>query len=661
MTSHEILASTVTVFGAALGAAWLFRILRAPAVIGFLFAGFLIGPSGLRLITREVVGDFSELGLVLLLFTVGLELSPELLLRGGRRLIKAAGYQIVGTAVVIGGVLAVTGTAPLQAGVIFCIAATLSSTAIVLKVISDRGETDTPAGALIAGILLAQDIFVIAVMLLLPLAGAAATVAGGSVALRGLVAVGGLAAATMLARRTLPTVVDQVVRRGGRELMTLLAIVMACLGAWLAELAGWSPALGSCIAGLLLSETDVRHQLHAEITPFRDAFSALFFVSLGMMVRHEVVFAHAGMLALAVLATLPGKALLTALAVRVAGWPTRLAVHAGLALCTVSEFGYVLGAEADKHRLLPAGALDVLVAYAVGTMLIGALFLPAAGPFSLACARWLDRRGREQTDGTESADAAGPESGGHVIIVGYGVNGENLSRVLKATGIRHHVIEQNRDLARRAREDGAEVLIGDATRSHILHGAGLMSARALVVAINDSLATRQIVAQTRAARPNLYILARTRYVDEIEPLRRLGAHEVIPEEFETSVEIFAHVLKEFAVPDNVVAAQVAMVRAGQYSMLRGGPGTAPPRSDLMRLLELTVTQTFLVEAGSRGAGRTIRELDLRRGSGASIIAIVREGRPTTNPDGDMRLEPNDVLVLVGAHKQLDAARALLGA
>lgn len=662
MQHSHFLTDVVIIFGAALLAGWVGRLLRASAMIGFLVAGITIGPAGLRLIAPEDVAQFAELGLVLLLFTIGLELSPDSLVRTGPRIILAAAVQIGVTAVLTAGAVALFEPLRPTALAVIGVAVAMSSTAIVLKQLSERGETDSPTGTLTTGILLLQDVAVIVAMLLLPIL----TTAGGGdvsrVVWRTLLSAGGMAGVVLVLRVTLPTILAALLRHGGREMLTLFAVLMACAGAWLAGLVGWSGALGSCVAGLLLSTMDVRHQLVAEITPFRNVFNALFFISLGMLVDRDVALTHAWPLLGMIVVTLIGKSMLTALAVGVAGWPTRISVQVGIGLCTVSEFGYVLAAEADEIGLLPDKVLELLIVFAVATMLVGALLVPAAGPIAAAVAR---RRGGgtdagdRAVDGPSAAKQATAELRGHVIVVGYGLNGSNLAQVLRATRIAHCVVEMNRSLAARAKEDGAPLVIGDAARADILEHAGLAAAKALVVAINDIAATRRIVAQARAVRPELYVLARTRYTTEVDVLHRLGAQDVIPEEFETSIEIFAHVLKRFAIPDNVIEAQVAMVRAGRYGMLRGQPVTRAAQAELMRVFEATATQTYMLESGSPATGRTIRDLNLRAATGVTIIAVVRGGNPTTNPPADWKFEAGDTLVLVGAHRQLDGAKARL--
>ena len=653
------LTGVVIVFGAALASAWLMRAIRAPAILGFLLAGIVIGPSGLRLIDKDEIHFFAELGLVLLLFTVGLELSPGPLLRMGKRLLSATTLQIgvttLLTAVVLRFALSLSWTAALIAGV----AVSLSSTAIVLKTLSDRAETNTPTGALATGVLLIQDIVVILVLILLPLFAGQAEAHWTAVAGKALVALVGLVCVTYLARLVVPWLVGQVFRQGGHELMTLFAVAMALTGAWLADLADWSWPLGACIAGLLLAQTDLRHQLCAEITPFRDVFNALFFISIGMLVDLWLFAQHPFVLGLAIVLTLAIKTILTTGAVRISGWPVRLALASGLGLCTISEFGYVLVKESASLGLVPAEFLPQFVAWAAGTMLLGAIFVPTAGPLAAAITRRVQREPTlEEVKPTAREHAAHVS---HVIIVGYGINGRNLARVLRATRIPYVVIDMNRANAQAARQDGGTVVVGDASRMLILANAGLATARALVIAIADQQATRRIVAQVHRTRPNLYILARTRYVSELDTLYRLGAAQVIPEEFETSIELFAHVLKEFAIPDNIIEQQVTLIRGGRYAMLRGRPSDRALRAEWTHLLEAAVTQTFFLTEGGPACGRTIRELELRARTGVLIVAVTRAGKPTPSPGPDFRLEAGDVLVLVGTHKQLDAAKAALEA
>ena len=657
MTDTQSLREIVVLFGTALVVAWLFRTLRAPSIMGFLITGMMIGPSGWQLVSQEHVARFAELGLILLLFTVGLELSPEPLVRTGRRLLAVTGAQVAATAGVVAVVLSVTTFLSLPAKLILGAAIALSSTAIVLKQMSDRGETNSTTGFIMTGILLLQDVLVIALMLILSLV--LPENAGGNAGglLRMAIGLGGLFLIIIAARRFLGPVLNQVTQHGGRELITLFAVLMASGGAWLAHAVGWSPALGACIAGLLLAGADQRHQLVAEITPFRDVFNALFFISLGMLVQTSIIFEKWGLVLGAIVATLLLKPVITAACVALAGWPLRIGITVGIGLCTVSEFSYVLAYEAQQVDLLPPGLLDVIIVYTVGTMMAGAVLYPLAGPLAASVATFMQRDAlaSERKVPAEKRD----RFRNHVIIVGYGFTGSNLARMLKATRVPHCIVDMNQSHLAAARKAEIPVVVGDATRMAILERAGIEKARALVVAVNDHQATLRVVAQAAARRPDLYILARTQFVRDIDRLYALGAKLVIPQDFETSVEVAAHVLKQFGIPDNVVEAQIAAVRAGGYGMLRGKPTDRAAHAELIKILERTAIQTYYLDDESYAKGRTLAQLDLRARTGCTVIAAVRAGQPTTNPPPDFLLQANDVLVLVGAHRQIEAAKALL--
>jgi len=654
MSDSGFLGQISILFGTAVAVSWLFRVVRAPSILGFLFTGILIGPSVFGWIKRESVDHFSELGLVLLLFTVGLELSPAPLLRTGRNLLKATGVQM-GVTGVAGAICAslVFGL-PLPAALLAGLAVALSSTAISLKQLSDRGEISSVMGSVTTGVLLLQDLIVIAVMALLPLA------TGGEHGRRPwftLASFGGLAGVIVAARYVLPTIINQVQARGGQELVSLFAVMMAGGGAWLASLAGWSPALGACIAGLLLAGADIRHQLVAEITPFRDVFNALFFISVGMLVNVDEAVDKSWIFAAAVGATIVLKTLLTAGAARVAGWPGRVSWRAGLGLCTVSEFAYVLLHQAQAGGLITPEFLDSFVVYLVGTMMAGALVFP----IGLAALDSLARgKGDANVTPADDADAEEGSLRDHVVIVGFGVTGSNLARVLTSTHIPFCVVELNQAAVREIQNNGAAVVIGDAARAGILRHSGIRHANALVVAINDQAATRRIVSLARAVSSTIHIVVRTQYVTELEQLSRLGANVVVPADFEASVRIFSHVLEELGVPRNILAAQIAAVRAGGYGVFRGKSSSSQESlEDLIKVLQISATQTFFLPETSPACGQSLRELDLRNQTGALLIAVVRDRKPMTNPEADFRLAANDVLVLVGAHAQLTEARKLL--
>jgi CPA2 family monovalent cation:H+ antiporter-2 len=658
MHDSAFLSQIVILFGTAVVVSWLFRVARSPAILGFLFTGILIGPSTFGLIEQESVDQFAEIGLVLLLFTVGLELSPAPLIRMGRRILVATGLQMGCVATVAAVIVWLVLDVSVFVAALVGLAVSLSSTAISLKQLSDRGELTTVTGSVTTGVLLLQDVVVIAVMVVLPLVGGMESDehSHGPVFTVGAAIV--LVAVVSGGNRVLPRIIDQVLSRGGNELTTLFAVMMAGGGAWLATLAGWSPALGACIAGLLLARADVRHQLVAEITPFRDVFNALFFISMGMLVSVDLALEHVGAILAAVGGTIVLKTIITAGAVGFSGWSSRIAAQAGIGLCTVSEFAYVLLHQAAAAGLVDATLMEGIMAYIVGTMMVGAFMFPLGLTFTTRALRQAVDTGEEAAVG----DDAHSELNEHVIIVGYGVNGHNLARVLTSTHIPFCIVEMNHGLAREAQATGAPVIVGDATRAVILHHAGIRRARAMVIGINDPLATRRIVSIARSAAPGLHLVVRTPNVSELDELTRRGADVVVPADFEASVKIFSHVLEELGVPRNILGAQIAAVRAGGYGVFRGlSSGSQESLEDLLKVLNLAATQTFFLPDGSPAVNHSLAGLDLRKRTGVNVIAIVRDRNPVTSLDADFKLAANDVLVLVGSHAQLNEARKLLDA
>ena len=657
MSHTAMLSEILILFGTAVVVAWLFRVMRLPSIIGFLITGMIIGPQCGGFVEPAGVEKYSEFGLVLLLFTIGLELSPGPLLRSGKRLFTAALFQVLLIMIPTAITLKLFNGMSLMPALLTGIAVALSSTAIALKQMSDRSETGSSTGILGTGILLFQDVIVIALLLLLSMVSPDQNTSGYALVAKSLGGLVGLVVVVLLARRFLPVILDQVSRHGGRELNTLFAVLAAVAGAWSASAVGWSPALGACIAGLLLAGADQRHQLVAEITPFRDVFNAMFFISLGMSVNTAALIGQLPMLLTAIILTTILKPILTGTAITFSGWPLRIGLQVGIMLCTVSEFSYVCARQAANIGWMTSETVDFLVGYTVGSMILGALLYPFAGPIAIWITTRLQPDQRPTIEDTENDDAH--EFHDHVIVVGYGLTGQNLTNMLKATHLPYCVIEMNRGLVMKAQRHEAPVIVGDATRMTILEHAGIANARVVVVAVNDRIATRRIVAQCNACRPELYILARTNFATDIEALLENGARLVIPADFETSIEVAAHVLKEFGVPDNIVEAQIASIRSGGYGLLRGKPTDRASHAQLAKILERTTTQTFYLEDTNYATGKTLAQTNLRALTGCMVIAVVRSGNPKTNPSPDFVLTPNDVLVLVGSHFQIETAKSLL--
>ena len=659
-TLHALAADLLTIIVAAVAVILASHKLRLSAVVGFILTGMLIGPSGLGFIGRDEVVNLAEIGVVLLLFTVGLEFPLAQLRQNARAFFLGGGLQVLCTVAVATGAARVVGMGTQQSLLLGFMAA-LSSTAVVVKSYADRQELHAPQGALVVAILLFQDFCLAPMLVLVPVLAGTSAASPGNVALRLGFGVLMVVAAFGIARVVTPRVLNAIVRTRVREIF-LLGALGVCLGmGLLTARAGLSMALGAFLAGLLLSESEYKHQVAAEVLPLRDLFNSLFFISIGMLLDFAAVRTHGGAMLGLGLAVVAIKTGIAALVFGILGWPVRIAVIGAMGLAQVGEFSFVLGAAGLQLGLLDSTTYQVFLGASILTLL-ATPFLVRAAP--VVSQRALQVRLPEALRRRLPGGVAMPEPEvtrqDHVILVGYGLNGRNVSRVLRETAIPFVVVELNADLVRRAQADGVPVLFGDAARPEILAAAGLQRARMLVLAISDLTATRQTVQLARRIRPNLHVLARTRAVHEIDDLLRLGADEVIPEEFETSIEIFCRVLERYRVPPNIVRAQVQIIRDEAYGVLRRA-SVAPALDRVADILQGTLTETFGVQTGTMAEGRSLRALDVRQRTRASVIAVVRDGTPITNPEPDLELRVGDTLVMVGDHAALDAATTLLAA
>lgn len=647
------LADIEILLGLAVVTVVLLRRLMLPSIIGFLATGIMAGPYALGLIKdTHQVEQMAEIGVVLLLFTIGIEFSLKELVRIKHLVLWGGGLQVALTI----GIVTLLGAAfgyPTNQAAFFGFLVALSSTAILMKLLMDAGEMDSPHGKAALGILIFQDLCVVPLMLFTPF------LAGAGDGLRGIVEVSAKAVAVVLiahfgARFAVPWIFQQVVKTRSRELFILTIIFVGFGTAWITAQVGLSLALGAFIAGLAISESEYSHQALGDIIPFRDAFMSLFFISVGMLLDPTVILQRPLLVASLVLVILLVKTVVTAGTGIAVGLPARVAIVAALALAQIGEFSFVLSHAGLKHGLLSADLYQLFLVASVATMALTPLCLKYSGPLAMKAAGLLPpvlSRGRGALWGREERVSLS----GHVIIVGFGVNGRNLSRVLKVQNIPHEVIETNAVTVKAEKRKGTPIMFGDASRPEILTHAGVERARVIVVAISDAAASRRVVAQARQMSPRLHIIVRTRYVAEMEPLYKLGANEVIPEEFETSIEIFTRVLRTFLVPHDRVEQCVADIRSGSYEMFRTMSRRHSHALGIAGYLSGAEIGTFRVKKGVLLEGESLRQGTLRSRSGATLLAIKRGDEVTPNPDPVWELQEGDVVLLLGTPEQLAAA------
>jgi CPA2 family monovalent cation:H+ antiporter-2 len=624
--------------------------LRLPVLVGYVVAGIGLGPQGLGLVQSvEEVDVLSEIGVVLLLFTIGIEFSLEKLLQGRRSVLVGGPVQFFST-LALGSSAAWLLGRPAGESALWGALLALSSTAIPLKLLQQRAEVDSPHGRTALGIAIFQDLAVVPIMILLPLA-AGGTTGGPAEWFRpAVVGAATVAGIVLLARFAIPRVLLQVARTRDREVFLLSVIALGLAVAWAGSELGLSLALGAFLAGLILSESDYGHQALASLLPFRDVFLSIFFVSVGMSLDLGVVADYpVPVLGGAALVLVAKAALATAaaLAVRL---PVRAAVMTGLTLGQIGEFSLVVGREASGLGLVAEVPMQIFLAVAVATMALTPLVM-AAAPRVAGFAASLARARPETVDGAR-------EEACPLLVIGFGLNGRNLALAAGRAGVGFAVVELNPDSVRDARALGCRVVYGDATQPHVLAEAGAQQAAVAVVAVSDPSATRAIVAAVRSAAPALHLIVRTRYSTETRELLDLGADEVVPEEFETSVEIFSRVLRRFLVDEARIVALRAELRAGAYGVFRDPDAVAEPGGMRLPVPE-TEIRTFAVDAASPLAGASLAEADLRRSCGVTILAVRRGDVVEPNPDPTVALEAGDALVAFGKPENLGRLAVLV--
>lgn len=651
MHDLAVLRNLALIVGLAIPVAALAHRLRAPTLVGFLLVGVAIGPHGAAFIPEpDAVAALAEIGVVLLLFEIGLELSLSQVLGWGASIAAAGGLQVlgvVGLAAVAGPLLGL----PVGQSLFYGAVAALSSTAIVSRTLADRGELDAPHGREAMSILLFQDLAIVPLMLVLPLfaAGPGAGAGAGGLWLRlgsGLAAMVALVAGGRLVVRW---TLDRIVETRDRDLFTLCVGFFAIGTALAAGAAGFSLAVGAFLAGLIISESAYGLQALDDVMPFRALFSGVFFTSVGMLLDLSAVAAQLPLIAGGTVLLAAVKTAVAAGAVKARGRRLDTALATGLSLAQIGEFSFVLAAAGLPLGLFGAGHYQVFLAVAALSMMVAPFLVTASRPWAVRLVR--ARPG-------PPAEEPRPAPRDHAIVVGYGLAGRYLARMLRAAGIKSLVIDQNAELVAAARREGFTALYGDGAGHAVLARSGGGGARLVVFAISSPFDERRGVAAARRAAPGASIVVRTRYVQAIDELMRLGATEVVVEEFEASLELFARALESYEIPAARIAHELAAVRSEHYGLLRG---RARPSLHLDTLKHLGIHHALElaeVEAGAKAVGESAASLDLRRATGAVQIAVIRDGRPHYQREAGFAYRAGDTAVLVGDRDALDRAAVL---
>ncbi|MCK6504019.1 cation:proton antiporter [Myxococcota bacterium] len=626
--------------------------LGLPPVVGFLVAGLLIGPHALGLVDDpHVIEVMAELGVALLLFTIGLEFSLDRLRRIGR-LVAVGGTLQVGltVAAAVGGAF-VLGER-VSEGVFWGYLAALSSTAIVLRLLADRGELDAPHGRFVVGVLIFQDLCIVPMMLTVPLLG------GQGASVSDLALVLGKAAAVVVgvvvgARIVVPRLLGLAARARSREVFVLTVLLVACAVAWATATMGLSIALGAFLAGIVVAETEFVHQVHSEVSPFRDALASLFFVSVGMLLDPSVLLERPVQVSGLVLLLVGGKLLLAALAVLLMRFPARVALLSGLSLAQVGEFSFVLLRAGEGAGIVDQRAAATFLAASVVTM-IAAPLLVAWSPRLAAGARLLRPLERLlAVRQTEAQTAQDEPLRDHVVVAGMGLGGRTLVGSLRAARVPYVALELNPETVIAERAAGRNVRYGDVTSAEVLEQVACVAhARQVVLLLSDVEGARRAARILRGRFPHVPVLLR------VHRLERDGAAvdeegcQVIAEDHEAAVEIVERVLRATGASGALLAAAVAAARTARSDV--GLPlVSAAGASGSLHVHAVTLAPT------DHAVDQTLAGLSLRAETGALVVALGRDGQVLPSPGPHQALQAGDVVFLLGSDAQITAATGRL--
>jgi monovalent cation:H+ antiporter-2, CPA2 family len=610
-----------------------------PSIIGFLITGVLIGPYGFSLVNAvEEVEILSEIGVILLVFVIGMELSIKQLISIKKTVFIGGSFQVGVTVLVAAFVYYYIGNSWIEAvfvGFLF----SLSSTAIVLKTLQDRQEISSAHARNALAILIFQDIIVVPMMLITPLmAGESSNIwlSISSLVIKTLIV---LIITFVSARYIVPKLMHAVAKTNSKELFLLVTITLCFAVAFLTSEAGLSLALGAFIAGLIVSESEYSHQATSIILPFRELFTCFFFVSVGMLLDLSFFIKHIWVILLLVFVVFIVKSIIASLAVAILKYPPRTIILTGLSLFQVGEFAFILSKVGIDNQLLDVATNQYFLSISIVSMLLTPFVIIFSDSIANKLVGVSEKFGIQSNllDVNNNQITITDDLENHLIIIGYGVNGSNLAKAATTSNIPFIVIEFDAEIVKRERAKGLPIIFGDATHDHILEAVQIHKARASVVAISDNQAKKKVVKNVRNHSDSLYLVVRTRFVKEISELFALGADEVIPEEFETSVQIFTHVLHNFLVPEDDIDQIVEKVRADNYQLFKGElkkPTVFKPNN----LADFNITCVSMSADSNQFLGKPLKELNLRIEFGINILGIKRKEMLMQN------IQPDDVLL-----------------
>jgi monovalent cation:H+ antiporter-2, CPA2 family len=633
---------------------FLFRKLNLPSILGFLLTGLLVGPKGLSLISAvHEVEVMAEIGIILLLFVIGVEFKLKNLL-AIKNTVLIGGTIQVGLSVLSVFLLAFYWGMPWNHALFLGFLFSLSSTAIVLSLLQKRAEVNSPQGKVSLAILIFQDIIVVLMMLLTPI------IAGKSEnALQTLlfIIVKAAAVVTLLlvsARSIVPRILHEIAK-AGRETFFLAVVVICFAVAWATSAIGLSLALGAFMAGLTISESEYSYEATGTILPLKELFNSFFFISIGMLLDIGFLIQNIWMVVLLTLGISLLKAVIASVAAFVLKYPARPVILTGLILFQIGEFSFVLSKTGMQYELIGENVYQYFLAVSILSMAITPFVVQYQNGIykfisKLFFHKWLLKSDHNHT----TYHKAEKKLENHILIIGFGLNGRNVARAAKFANIPYAIIEMNAVTVRNERAKGEPIYYGDAsTNTHLIEHLNVYKARVVVIAVSDALATRKIITNIRSLSEVVYIIVRTRFITETDELHKIGANEVIPEEFETSIEVFSRVLGRYLIPKDEIGRFVQIIRSANYEMLR--PHTLTENKFLpMNLPEFNVVCLKVDSRQNQIINQKIGEAKIRSRFHLNVLAIQRSTEYIYEITPETMIKEGDILCLMGKPEHISS-------
>ena len=658
----RLIIDFVSVLAAATAGGLLASLCRQPALLGYILGGMIVGPAGLGLIKEIVpIETMAQLGVAFLLFALGVEFSLAELKKVQAIALGGGSLQMLLTILVTTCVSLLVGwvSTPTQ-GVFLGAILSLSSTAVVMKSLMERNETETPQAQVMLGMLVVQDLALGLMLAVLPALDQPPEAIGQAIALAVLkIALFGLGAVAT-GKLVIPKLLRLLARTESRELF-LLGVVGLCLGiALLTYKLGLSIEMGAFVAGLMISEVEYADQTLTYVEPLRDVFGALFFAAIGMLIDPVFLWQNLELILGLVLVVLLGKFLIVTPIVKIFGYPWRTAVIAGIGLAQIGEFSFVLASEGQNMGIV-SREVYLLILGTTAVTLVVTPFLLGAVPQLFD---WVQEQRGENLGGNSLpselvASPALPLLREHVVICGYGKTGQNLVRILQERQYPVVVIDHSEAATQKLRDGNIPYIYGNAASLHILEKAGVDQAKSMVVLLPDAMSMRMTLKRSLDLNPELDVVVRSRHDRDIEMLYQLGATEVVQPQFEASLEVASHLLTSIGVSRPVIWQEMEQIRSSHYLDLRPTKPRAEIVRDFQQIREQIPSLWYALPGNSPILGMNWEETNLRQLTGVSLLAIKREsGIEIDYPEGNEFLELGDRLLIVGEAEEIAAFREL---